>query len=240
MAEIFFEELFPELGCPVPQPAQKVAPEWFMKMNKWYGHDPNLDRNEGKMGSIRQCPAVHDAIFAGYTLFFPSDLYLDASGDDVKYRLPEGWLEGSRVPNSGFDYVVQHDPGATEGYQSTIDFHPNSIKINPFWGIKTEEGYSSLYLHPIHRNDLPFQMVSAIVDTDKFTPRAPYAAFVKRGFVGTIPRGTPMLQVIPFKREDWTMNIGEPSDSFIRETLQLKSTFTNAYKKIFWTRKKYK
>jgi len=92
----------------------------------------------------------------------------------------------------------------------------------------------------MHRNDLPFYSVSAIVDTDKFPTRDPYAFFIKRGFKGIIHRGTPMLQVIPFKREDWSMSIVEPNGKgYAINQQKMGSVFSQPYKKLFWQRKKY-
>ncbi len=239
MPKIYFEELFYELGCPKPTPSVLAAPKWFKDMKRFYGHDENLNRNNGLLGGIRACPAVADAIFSGYTLYLPADVYIDATGNSIHVEHAD-FLSGSRAVEADFPFVLKHDPQATDGYQTLIDFHPETLKWQTYWGVRTEEGYSTLFVHPVHRNDLPFQMVTAIVDTDKFATRAPYAFFIRKGFKGTIPRGTPMLQVFPFKREDWEMEIVEPdSRSYHRDTQLLRSVFRNAYKKIFWERKKY-
>jgi hypothetical protein len=88
--------------------------------------------------------------------------------------------------------------------------------------------------------DLPFYSVSAIVDTDTFPTRLPYAFFIKKGFSGVIPRGTPILTVFPFKRETWESEIVEYDKRDSEKNFSLIwSVFSQGYKKIFWNRKRY-
>ena len=65
---------------------------------------------------------------------------------------------------------------------------------------------------------------------------------VKKGFEGIVERGTPMFQIIPFKRNNW-----ESSFSFLQEgeldikyDRDIKATIVNNYVKNFWEKKSYK
>jgi len=239
MPKIYFEELFDELGCPKPTPSIQASPKWFRDMEKFYGIDESASIHARQKGTIRDCPAVNDAVFSGYTVYLPADVFIDATGSEVKFDTGS-FGNGSRIRDAGFEFITLHDPLATSGYQSMFDFHPQTLKWQTYWGVKTDEGYSSLFTQPVHRTDLPFHMVTAIVDTDKFGTREPYGFFIKRGFKGIIPRGTPILQVFPFKREDWQMEIVEPDGKdYHRNNQQIQSVFTQPYKKLFWQRKKY-
>jgi antitoxin (DNA-binding transcriptional repressor) of toxin-antitoxin stability system len=73
----------------------------------------------------------------------------------------------------------------------------------PEWSVETPPGYSALYTHPLNRFELPFLTVSGIIDNDKVILPGSMPFFVKEGFVGIIEAGTPIAQIIPFKREDW-------------------------------------
>jgi hypothetical protein len=78
------------------------------------------------------------------------------------------------------------------------------------------------------------------VDTDKWPQRFPYTFFIKEGFSGTIHAGTPLLQVIPFKRENFESEIIDLELKDVERLRQISvSRFSNAYKKLFWTRKKF-
>ncbi len=61
-------------------------------------------------------------------------------------------------------------------------------------------------------------------------------------FEGLIPKGTPIAQVIPFKRESWTMQFGR--DKEIQEqskiTANLNTKFFDRYKTMFRKNKEYK
>jgi hypothetical protein len=59
---------------------------------------------------------------------------------------------------------------------------------------------------------------------------------------GLIPAGTPIAQVIPFKRENYKMEISnEEADigAIEKATKRLKSVFVNGYKDKFWVKKEY-
>jgi hypothetical protein len=65
--------------------------------------------------------------------------------------------------------------------------------------------------------------------------------YIKEDFTGVIPKGTPIAQIIPFKRELWKLQ----EDSAIEQegTLYNKksnaSTFTGWYKTEIWKKKTF-
>jgi hypothetical protein len=94
----------------------------------------------------------------------------------------------------------------------------------------------------MHRKSV-FTILEGVVDTDQ------YKAPVNFPFVlndvkweGIIPAGTPMAQVIPFKRESWEHKIGSDKERQEQEKInrKLKTLFFNSYKRQFWSRKEYK
>jgi hypothetical protein len=114
-------------------------------------------------------------------------------------------------------------------------------KFNNPYGIKTPPGYSCLFIQPLHRESR-FTIFPGIVDTDTYTSQVNFPFILNdENWEGIIPAGTPMAQVIPFKRESWTHSFG--SEKEIKEerlvSQKRKSMFINAYKKHFWNRKSY-
>ena len=75
------------------------------------------------------------------------------------------------------------------------------------WIIETPPEYSLLFLPPINRLEIPIVPLVGLVDTDS------YFNNVNIPFIHThmepdnkkhvIPAGTPICQLIPFKREEW-------------------------------------
>jgi hypothetical protein len=54
-----------------------------------------------------------------------------------------------------------------------------------------------------------------------------------------IPAGTPIAQIIPFKREAWTSSTTDDFKIAISSRALRASMFLNSYKNRFWSRKSY-
>src|SRR4029077_2309009 len=68
-----------------------------------------------------------------------------------------------------------------------------------------------LVTHPINRADLPFVSLTGLIDADLY--RDNYINFPARwrdpDFRGVLPKGTPVAQCVPIKREAWTARFEE-------------------------------
>jgi len=99
-----------------------------------------------------------------------------------------------------------------------------------------------LFTHPLNRYDLPFYCSSAIVDTDIWGLPTFIPFFLKRGFSGIIPKGTPLFQMIPIKRDDWELDIDISEEKYWenKEREEKRRTHITAhYKKTTWQKKNY-
>ena len=114
--------------------------------------------------------------------------------------------------------------------------------INP-WAIKTPPGYSVLFISPMHRESI-FTILPGIVDTDQYSAPVnfPFVLNEADRFEGLIPAGTPMAQVIPFKRDSWQMELGtlEDLNEQARVTSRLRTKFFDSYKTQYRQPKEYK
>ncbi|HEY8706685.1 MAG TPA: hypothetical protein VIM34_01665, partial [Burkholderiaceae bacterium] len=82
-----------------------------------------------------------------------------------------------------------------------------AIKFNSFWTIELDDGWSLLAVHPINRDDLPFRLITGLVDADRFNDvgiNFP-ALWTKPDFAGLLPRGTPIAQCLAVPREVSTL-----------------------------------
>lgn len=200
-----------------------------------------IEMDHGKQGTVKNCPAVEDAAYSGYMIYLPSDVFIDTTKEYPIVEFKNFGLNEEEFKNS----FVYEDVELTlmKGYGALEDFVPFPFRWQSFWGVKTDDGYSSMFVHPFHRTDLPYTVATAIVDTDRFTTRLPYSFFIKKGFCGEVKKGTPMMQVIPFKREEWHSKIIDaPSQQQIEEEYGpvIRRETTNVYKKFYWKRKKYR
>ena len=58
-----------------------------------------------------------------------------------------------------------------------------------------------------------------------------------------IKKGTPYVQVIPFKRDDWQMEIKNNPNVYpeeFTEKIRLSKRLVDTYKNVFWSKKRYK
>ena len=212
---VSFKSVQPDLFVPHPAPAYKVIPEWYRSTKT------TVDGVE----TVKRCVPFLDSMTAGYTLTLAADVMFN---------------KGS-VQDISINGIVQsHADSQIGNLKIPSEYHKSVYKwINSFI-MKTPKGYSTFFVHPVNRLDLPFYSFSGLVDTDKFPVEVNFPFLIKKDFVGIIPAGTPIAQAIPVKREDWTSNI-EDSSTYERPAFihTMHNPPFNFYKKHFWTRKKY-
>ena len=115
------------------------------------------------------------------------------------------------------------------------------FRMHPLWSWSTPKNYSTLVVHPGFEYDLPFITVPGIIDSDEYFSDGLLSFFIKKGFQGVIKQGTPLAQLIPFKRNNFTHTITRELDEkkVYRQHLIFTSMFMGAYRKLFWKRKKF-
>jgi hypothetical protein len=69
--------------------------------------------------------------------------------------------------------------------------------------------------------------------------------FIAEGWEGTIPAGTPYLQVLPFKRENWKSEVeilgqAEIYDKMFNNMKFYRQPDGGVYKNKVWSRREYK
>ena len=230
--KITFTDITQTWAYEQPQPASKFIPDWYKKMESYIGGKKEYLGNGNTTSTIKKCIPVLDAITAGYIITLPSDVYVsqkEVNGETVQWF---DWVSNNQVSFHTTRQAPTHPKANSNDY-------PKWMNI---WAIKTPPGYSSLFVQPFHRESF-FTILPGVVDTDT------YNAVVNFPFVmndlkweGLIPAGTPIAQVIPFKRDSWKMVTGTEKDFKEQNKIYLliNSQFFNKYKRMFWHRKEYK
>jgi len=179
---------------PPPVPATLGLPGWLKTMPTQAFNTANM-RDED---TIKRCPPFVDAMTSGFLLPLICDLKVENGAITWDNDLPSGVLEFPRSP-IGF-----HDESQVTG---TPLFEPDRyvIKFHNLWTIEAPEGYSVLFTHPVNRFDLPFTTLTGLVDCDLFHDSWIHfpARWHDTNFSGVLPRGTPVAQCIPVKRDKW-------------------------------------
>ena len=94
--------------------------------------------------------------------------------------------------------------------------------------------------HPLNRYDLPFITSSGIVD-ETVSWAGTFSFWVKENFEGIIPYGTPMAQIIPFKRDSWEAILDNTkAESIKQERIKALRYNYGWYKKFVHKRKDFK
>lgn len=215
-----------------PTPAKTHIPEEYKrlpyKIDKTYLHKHPNWKNSNL--TVKACVPVLDAFMSGYIITSLCDLVV-SKNTDYEHRI---YWDVDWIPVKTHSQSQYGDMSYPAGYE------PDPFKFETQWIIKTPPGYSVLITHPLNRFDLPFITMSGVVDSDSYgmlPVNLPF--FLKEDFEGTIPKGTPIAQVIPFKRDDWKSEVKKFSNKTPYQLINLKSIVERHYKNKFWFKKKY-
>lgn len=169
-----------------PVPAKAVIPEWFRRLpaiDKAHAHATNNGL------TIKRCMPFLDALTTGWILPLAATVRLEISEGGKKVDC--GWeIDRAMVSNHGMHQVA----GNPREPRPPCKFHN-------YWTIKTPPGWSCLFVQPLNRPSLVVEILSGVVDTDTYQSliNFPFIPVAADG-VYTLERGTPLVQVIPFRR----------------------------------------
>jgi hypothetical protein len=221
---------------PKPIPASKKIPEWYKSISRYFGDKkkPPID-SSGTLGTIKTCMPVLDVITSGYLILSSADVFIEKTENGKFYS----W--------ANYDLITFHSQKQVTGYPQLekrmgLEDIP---KFKNHWIVETPKGYSSLFITPSH-HDLPFTILPAIVDTDKYFNPVNFPFLPNPDFEGLIPKGTPIAQVLPFRRDDWEISVQDIEHSktdqrkFLTSLKMLNTQFFDKYKRSFWKAKNYK
>tara|TARA_R110000822_G_scaffold91624_1_gene211160 strand:- start:5089 stop:5841 length:753 start_codon:yes stop_codon:yes gene_type:complete len=226
-----------------PKPASHFVPDWYKEVKH------SLDEH-----TVKGCMPFLDSLTAGYIITFPQDMrvekkitergeeffwsfaYSKTSLNPLAVNVNTRLMESMHTPNQLGSKCPYHKVNnETNGY----------LKVMNPWTIKTPPGYSCLFLPPLNNPDFRFQVISGIVDTDLFDQpvNLPIITNTLHKDIEDclIKKGTPLAQVIPFKRENWSSSYKKDKGRDLLYKFNLwKSTFIWTYKNKIWKKKTWK
>jgi hypothetical protein len=171
-----------------PVPAKTVLPAWFRRLQ---GVDESQLTATNNGLTVKRCMPFVDAMAAGWIIPLAAPVRLEIS-------------EGGRSISAGweFDREMVSNHGSFQIAGSPYEPHP-PMKFHNYWTIRTPNGWSCLFLPSINRPDSVVEVLSGLVDTDRYRSPVnfPFVAIAPDG-VYTLKKGTPLVQVIPFRRAD--------------------------------------
>lgn len=225
-----------ELIVEPPIPAKNAMPNWYKNTPRYLeSNRPVFNNGMVNNDSVKACLPFFDALTAGYIQKTWCDIHFKFKYDN------DNLVE--------FDYNYSLNPQIIEHRQEASvpipnQFHPVEFTWKIPWLPIMPPGWSCLFVSPFNHIDIPFFSLSGIIDSDVFyhTPQGNYPFWVKKEIGDKIiPAGTPMYQIIPFKRENWISKTKIISDEQRLMNLgKIKKHFVGSYKKLFHQKKTYK
>jgi hypothetical protein len=230
-----------------PTPIKLNIPEWYKKLE----HSV-LNR------TVKGCMPFLDTLTSGYLLKMPQDFNIRHNIDNKN--------EKGEIFKDSFQTFGLHDQSQilhakSINLNSGLDTHPiKQLEGSPFidknknlpfykilnpWKIKTPKGYSCLFVPPLNNTEDRFSIIPGIVDTDTFTNEINFPIIINGDkfpvLETTIKKGTPYVQIIPFKRDSWRMILKSRKQKEIQNTrLFYGLKLLNIYKDKYWNKKSWK
>ena len=178
---------------PRPVPAQAGLPDWLRQMA------PRVPSalHQRSIRSVKQCPPFVDAMAHGFLILLPCEVRVQDGVFSWDWPLPALALQ--HQPRAPLSFHVAEQVAGSPLAQGSHAV----LKFNSFWTIELDPGWSLMVVHPVNRDDLPFRLITGLVDADHFNAvgiNFP-ARWTEPGFSGVLPRGTPVAQCYPVPRE---------------------------------------
>ncbi len=177
---------------PRPIPARAALPDWLRDMPP---RAPS-DMHGGAVRTVKHCPPFVDAMAHGFIIPLPCDVTVRDGTLSWAWDIPP--LAARMHPRAPLSF---HVPAQIEG---TPLHRPGQVvvKFNSFWTIELEPGWALFAMHPANRADLPFRLLSGLVDADRFHDVGVLfpAVWNDPSFAGVLPRGMPVAQCLVVPR----------------------------------------
>jgi hypothetical protein len=204
------------------KPAKKVLPEWYKDLEM----SRQIKMSQDTVPTIKHCIPVTDILTSGYIIENTYEIKLNP-----KIRETGGYTANHvECPKEG--YIKEH-----HWEQCPVGNKTHWMKITQPWTVKTPPGYSCLFIQPFYQFQ-EWRLFPAIVDTDKHDVPVELPGYIPSGQEISIMPGTPLVQVIPFKRDEWTMemevkpysskawfHLAKIGDAFYRKFFHSKKSF---------------
>ena len=168
-----------------PYPAIQHMPDWYKHLPAKIDKKDKLENS-----TIRRCAPFLDAMSLGWIIPLAADVEF-ISNEDA----------------SGVSYKSHFNKTMNENHNlEQIKGHPQSpkppMKFMNYWALKVPRGWSVLFMPPMNRPDFRFECISGMVDCDGYFEYVNFPFhFLQSNYTGIIRKGTPLVQVIPIKRD---------------------------------------
>lgn len=211
---------------PSPTPSVKHLPQWFKDLRPQSSPDPTS-------ATVKKCIPFLEALSAGFIIPLWSDLYVRAENGTISFTFPSGFPLSQSMESHSYDQIKGHP-------LSDTPYGKMPFKLISPWVVNTDDGYSCFFTSPMNHMETRLKIMDGVVDTDSYYNTINFP-FLWTGGDGEfrIPKGTPLVQVIPFKREEYKCEVGVMDQAKALNTSALLGTvFQDGYRKEHWHKAK--
>lgn len=172
-----------------PYISSTKLPDWWKEQDK-------------NPGSIRRCYGTQDYLSLGITLPLWSNVYVRQSpnGNSFELRM-DSIAYADQKPN----FYIEGFPASSVNekcpFSSQREIEGPFPKLVTPWLYKTAPGYSSLIMPMSLEPNPNYEVMPGVVHTDYYH-HINIVLLIKTSKEFMIPIGTPMYQIVPFKRSD--------------------------------------
>ena len=220
--------------CPKPFPASQALPQWWKDATPYIKTPQNQDgkkiiiENLQSNASFKKCTPMLDALSSGYVVPLWADVQIKNENNNSLIT----W----RTTRDVFETHDGQEVEIPDGYQKT------QFKFLNQWIPKLPKGFSALITPCFGYPNNIFRSIVGIIDYDKTSHPLFPPVYVKNGFEGIVEKGTPIFQIIPFKRNNWESKFSFLNNQqyIINLDRDVRSILVNNYVKNFWEKKSYK
>lgn len=213
-------------AIPNPVPAAKAMPDYFRAIKPQINSHP-------MSGTVKRCVPFIDAFSSGFIIPLWCDVYIMASNGELRIDFPERFAASETLGTHSQMQIPGHPLSKKPYGEMALKF------INP-WVIETELGVSCIFTSPFNHMETRFKILDGVVDTDTYYNQVNFP-FLWTGGDGEfiIPKGTPLVQVIPFKRQTFELEVSSfDSDRHNKTFAILGTRIKNGYREEFWHKKR--
>jgi hypothetical protein len=210
-------EIFPK-----PFPATRAVPEWYKAMPAELG--------PGQL-TLKRCPPFLESMIAGYIIPVPATIQFAAEQGRLRWTCLDKRVKVNEMVQ--WHEAVQYKGSPFENW-AVLKY------LNP-WIVKTPPGFSTLFVSPLNRYDAPLSFFSGVIQTDTYYQEVhfPFLCTLGPGQSFTLKEGMPLMQVIPFRRDDWESVVLPVDKEMDAAAVAEMKANRHAYKDNHWKRPEY-
>jgi hypothetical protein len=211
-------------------PATEIDRSWWKNMKSYYTieapiHGDRKTRKE-ELSTMKYCPGVYDFSNAGYIVPCFCDMIFYVGEDQtITWKIPD-WIPPTII---GIHQKEQIDSCPIAHGKNTGDA---IVKISTPWYWETPKGWSTLVTKPFYNYANDFDICPGIVDSDLDNmSNHQLNAFLRFNLTGeeiVFRAGQPLMQLIPFERQNTKLTITAKPDEKQQKICSREIAATNS------------